>query len=624
MGQEGTDINQNEDDSAVNQLEEQSQESASEPGTPEQKTLRKYTGRTQPQPSVQSIRGHEGSAETGALPMSTYFPGMENNIQKGYYSGSMVGSNPIYAPSGLYPFGMIDAHRQALARAADQKVAEQDAWAQKMADATKAPTTKRKAVQEAMQNDFYKGISDYKAKFMKENPDFQGDINKALMRDQGFNQYLSDQHTRFEMEDQGVDTYAKNQAEAAKSGKIMFAPQKQVMADFMSGKVDSMMASTDPAEREKSKAIHAEIMNQQVMNDPQKVLEDFKKSNDPDDIESLQGISPKSTYDLITTGSTKGIKNPAAAQRMVAGLGQLYDTEYGGRENQTGINKQQFIAEGLNQYGTTKKITVQTPSNQKNANNDNIEFNPNDLTTAGKVVTAQSKGNALTHPATVEEAVNGVKEGDLVPTMKQKVGANGAPMFDASGDKNPIMEQAYDEPKTYNFSTGAGGLTLTKPLKMSLAEGAHWTNLGDSKGGSFDVQKTSGVKDVTIGDIHPFPVYAGTDKVIPQKKADELIKDHPEQVEYKQFGVSKFNENGSNGKPEEKSALIPFSEMENSINEKDKSGKMVSTMKAAAKAETEKMHQANGIQLVTTQSAYDKLPKGAKYKDSNGTIATKK
>jgi len=77
----------------------------------------------------------------GAMPAIGYdqmFPSASNNINKGSYSGSEVGSIPIYAPGQLVPFGAFDARQRALAGAAQQKVAQEaDIFKQK------APITKR-------------------------------------------------------------------------------------------------------------------------------------------------------------------------------------------------------------------------------------------------------------------------------------------------------------------------------------------------------------------------------------------------------------------------------------------------------------------------------------------------
>ncbi len=332
------------------------------------KLLNQYKGSSTPKINRSNFKPHAEKQD-----FLTYFPSEQNNIQKGSYSGAMIGSNPIYAPSQLMPYGLIDARQKALADAADQKAAENDAFAQRI---LKAPTTKRKAVQQTMQNDFYKGINDYKANFIKDNPRLnENSVYKALGNDPGFNKYLTDQQTRFQMEDEGVNAIAHNQTESEKEGKFMFGQQKQDNADFMSGKIDNMMSSTDPKDRQEAQDAHERIMSQRIMNHPQKVLTDFKAHTEPDDIESLQGISDKGAYDLITTGSTKGIKNPEAALRVTNGLRDLYKQEYAGQERATGMTEDQFVAQGLSQFGTTKKVTVQTASTKDDGTSFHMDEN---------------------------------------------------------------------------------------------------------------------------------------------------------------------------------------------------------------------------------------------------------
>lgn len=563
------------------------------------KALSKFSGNSGPSLSNEYINS---SGETGNLGFQTYFPGELNNIQKGYYSGSIVGSNPITASSALYPMGMVDARKLALARAADQKVANDSAWTDKFMALTKPNISKRDSVNPDIIKNYNAKLGEYVSKFKSDHPDLsEGQAYKAMMQDPELNNHiLPTQAMAEQLENHGVEKVAALHKESETPNRTVFSGDLADAQNFTNGTFAKNIMGFDKDSQETALRGHGRLNESRGYTNPTHAISELSKVIKPDDAKYFSGIAPEEGFKrVMTTTDQHTPEGRAKTAAMDSYNSEGYADAYKRgqiQEKETGIpsnvpSPEQYLQGFMSLLGKKKETTQQIVKDEQNK--DDINFDANNLTTAGKVITAQSKGNALTHAATKDEAINGIKEGDLIPTMKQKIGLNGAPMFDASGDKNPIMEPAFEEPKTYNFSTGAGGLTLTKPLKVSLGEGAHWTNLGDSKGGNFDVQKTGGVKDVTVGDIHPFPVYAGTNKVIPQKRADELIKDHPEQVEYRQFGVSKFNENGSNGKPEEKSALIPFDELENSINEKDRSKKMVSTMKAAAQAETEKIHQGS-------------------------------
>lgn len=316
--------------------------------------ISKFTGTRTPQPTVEGIM----SAGTyGPQAYSTYFPSMQNEIQHGTYSGSIVGSNPIYAPSALYPFGLIDARKQAIARAADAKVAEQDKWSQKMMDIG-APKTKRTPVQSSITKNFYEGIKEFVGKASRENPNV--DPNKAVLQNPEFQKYLDDWRDVAAHEDSGVDSIAAFTKEAESGDKAVFGPQKEVMNDFQNNQILRRLTSTDPEIRAQAKQEMAQVRGLKAMRDPQKVMEEGVKALQSDVSESV-GTDPQGLYDMIT--STKVTSVPQ--QRIQNYVRHVYDTEYGGNEAQTGFDFNTFAKGFASQFGRKVEKQVQTASTKE-------------------------------------------------------------------------------------------------------------------------------------------------------------------------------------------------------------------------------------------------------------------
>ena len=89
----------------------------------------------------------------GALPESTYHPGLHDNVAVGNYSGSIVGSNTLFAPGGaLVPIGIMDARDAALQKAALQKQKDVDDFRKKY---QKAPTSKLTNINEGLTKEYF-------------------------------------------------------------------------------------------------------------------------------------------------------------------------------------------------------------------------------------------------------------------------------------------------------------------------------------------------------------------------------------------------------------------------------------------------------------------------------------
>ena len=87
---------------------------------------------------------------TGALPESTYYPGINDPILKGMSSSKTLGSQPIFVRSGGYfPFGVLDARKKALQDAATERAKQLRAF-----DLPKKPLTKDPRFQETLNQNF--------------------------------------------------------------------------------------------------------------------------------------------------------------------------------------------------------------------------------------------------------------------------------------------------------------------------------------------------------------------------------------------------------------------------------------------------------------------------------------
>lgn len=330
------------------------------------------TGATNPQISTQQIGAPQNDYEkriaaeqaqnSSASPVQdfyTYYPSMKNDVLKGMSLGPMTGSHGNYAPSGLYPYGLIDARQNALKSAADKKAAEMDAYRNKI-QANKAPVTKRTNVQGQITQDFYKGMNEFVDKARKDNPN--ADPYKSTYNNPEFHSWLQAQNDRVANETAGVESAAKFSANAEKAGNTVFQPQQEFLKKYLSGESEKLISSTDPKEREEGWSQMQKLHNLQAMPSVETVTKQIKDTFEPDDIESLQGISHQGLYDMVTTGSTKGVKTPAAAARLKDYLHNVYESTYAGREDQTGFNEDKFIKQATGIFGTTTKKTVQTVS----------------------------------------------------------------------------------------------------------------------------------------------------------------------------------------------------------------------------------------------------------------------
>lgn len=326
--------------------------------------LSQYSGNSNPQLYAQNFetpandyesqlrgdaQGYAGA--TGPQAFSTYYPSMENNIQKGYYSGNMIGSNPIYAPATLYPYGMVDARRKALKDAADRKVAEMDAFKNKIQSA-KAPTTQHKAVQPQITEAFYSGLNDWIKKSKNDNPN--QDPYKALWGNPGFQQWMQNLNDVAGMEDQAVKHVADIE-DASEKGEYALTPEIQRrLSDFKTGKHGLLTASMNPEHSEEAR----KILSLGPVKDALKMAKLTSEHLESDVTEGGPSISSQGLYDILTT---KKVTKPND-QRIKDAVDYAWKSLYGGREDLVGLSKNEFYKLVAANHGKKVETDVKTVS----------------------------------------------------------------------------------------------------------------------------------------------------------------------------------------------------------------------------------------------------------------------
>lgn len=556
------------------------------PINPHAEMLSALTGSNRPEISTQQIRNPKNTEERAAKedyhrktlsanpvqPFDVYYPGETQNILKGTYSGSVVGSNPLFAPTGLYPYGLIDARQSALQAAADQKASEMDAFRSKIL--TQRPTTTRTNVQPQITQDFYKGINDFAE---KHNGDY-----KAVYQDPEFQKWFADQNDRVANETAGVNSLAKFHTETEKPGFIKFAPQQQFEQQYLSGEAEKLISSTDPEDRAKGWQQMKMLHNLKSFEDPQKVVEEVVTKFQPDDIEKLNGVSKQELYDMITTKETKGTKNPEAFKRLNDHLDELYDQKYGDENKwQTGMGRDQFKKLAISQFGNTEKVTIQTPSTRE-AGGEEFKMDESSLSKDPIAI--------MSHVGTEKGTGSfGLMNSYGIPAKSQKE-------FEM-----PVPHNAKDISGTIVQNKTTGNVTA-KVAQVGNAIVVH-------KNGSVDNGKLIDPKD-----IDTFKKNGFTFTVEPKAS----------------ITVQGYDNKGHKDDAKNGTIAVGLSSIENNVTQYNRDGSYKSGVNAPllerlAKEQEDKLNstQKSERTKVTTKAQYDALPVGTPYIDSKGNNATK-
>jgi hypothetical protein len=169
------------------------------------------------------------AAPDAPLAMSTYFPGATNNIVKGGYSGSEVGSISAYAPSTLFPVGILDARDAALKGAASRKAKAIDDF-QKLYG--KSPETKRVAVQGELDKTYYSGLQQW---IGNAKATYGSNWATALQADTKFQTWNQDMRTVARYEDGIVDFLADLDKKEADPLFVTSGQTKLMKSQFLAG-----------------------------------------------------------------------------------------------------------------------------------------------------------------------------------------------------------------------------------------------------------------------------------------------------------------------------------------------------------------------------------------------------
>jgi len=316
---------------------------------------RKYNYKATMNPEQQRILAQQKKYE-GALPELSYgtmFPSANTPILKGTYGGSVVGNVPLFAPSMLTPFGVLDAKQRAIQDAAANKAKEIDAFYKLAAP----PQTKRVAVQGELNDEFYRGLTTWQDNAKAAYGD---NWTTALRNDVGFNGWLNSMGTVAKYEDQIVDQVAHLQEVNDSPDLVVSQDALDAGAAFMNG-VGGMSNPMDPAGHN----IGSLLMASQGQTNLDVAVNDAvtKFSNDPSGTVFKAG--EESTYNVYNETTKKGMTEE---QVKVMANGILID-QYGGRE---GMFTLKMIEDRIRALfpRVTKTTLAGTPSTREPASSD--------------------------------------------------------------------------------------------------------------------------------------------------------------------------------------------------------------------------------------------------------------
>lgn len=367
--------------------------------------LSKYQGSDRPSPTVNDILAPQNDYEqqarneaarssgvTGPQAFSTYYPSMENNIQKGYYSGSMIGSNPLFAPASLFPYGLVDARQQALKAAADKKVAEMDAYKKKIQDiSNKPPSTKHSSVNPYIKKKFYDGLNDWIVKAKKENPN--SDPYQWLNQNPDFHKWMQGVNDLAKYEDQGADAVAKYE-EAVSKGEIDDTPQnRKKLESWYRG--DHIDGAFSPNGFDDLGAYN--VLDLPKIRNVNKLAEEVGKSLPKDVIEGLPSITKGDDYDTIITKTKKAVNGTKALDAIKL----AYETNYAGKTGAPDLEK--FTKAVLSRVGEENTVDVKTASKHEDKSGLGFIMTAKDLkdgeteivSTAGGTYGHDEQGNVI-------------------------------------------------------------------------------------------------------------------------------------------------------------------------------------------------------------------------------------
>lgn len=518
---------------------------------------------------------------------STYFPSADIPINKGSYSGSIVGNVPIFAPSELVPYGVFDARQQALKDAAAAKAKELDDFNKMFAV---APETSRKAVQQQLQSGYYDWLNKWEGIGKQRYGD---DWTKYLKGDTQFLKEQQSWQTLAQYNTQLVDQVAEMNA-LIKTGDFNASPETLRSRNAVLSGVDGLAKPGDP----NAGALSQNVLRFTLDYDLDKAVNTELDKLIQDTYESYPGISSQGIYDLLTSTKTTGT-NKNKVQML---SDSLYATRYAGSDYITPEMIQRNIEAKL---GKKVERKFETQANQfSNAGGAADVYTDNDIEETSQFnTTAAVEGEGETY--SVDENGKTI----LVP---------------ASNDRTEAV-------------TSYAGVSFKKPIVTTTAKGETMTDLATGS-----PVKTTGSETISWGETKVVPTYRNPDTgaiIVLTDKQMETPWKLPANVEYRTMAIGKYKEpkiDASTGAVigvNDVTVAKPASELENAlVSQRAADGKIIrgipldkQDQRAAQLNQEKKLGSFAGQQSAgqTTQSApqyvQTKIVGGVTYgQDNNG------
>lgn len=250
---------------------------------------------------------------------STYFPS-DQPIQKGTYSGSIVGSVPIFAPSRLTPYGVFDARQQALQNAAAAKAKEIDDFYAKFG---KSPETDRKAVQDQLDEGYYNWLGSWVA-IGKER--YGKNFAKMLQSDTQFLKEQQSWNTVAQYNSQLVEETARINADI-KTGNFIASPELMESMNYVMAGIDGLQQPGNA----KSADLSNNVLKMSTYYDLDKAVNESLDGLIQDVYQTHPGATPNGIYDILTSTTTTETDDSKLRERAKL----LKSTRYAGAENIT-------------------------------------------------------------------------------------------------------------------------------------------------------------------------------------------------------------------------------------------------------------------------------------------------
>lgn len=250
---------------------------------------------------------------------STYFPS-DQPIQKGTYSGSIVGSVPIFAPSRLTPYGVFDARQQALKDAAAAKAKEIDDFYAKFG---KSPETDRKAVQDQLDEGYYNWLGSWVA-IGKER--YGKNFAKMLQSDTQFLKEQQSWNTVAQYNSQLVEETARINADI-KTGNFIASPELMESMNYVMAGIDGLQQPGNA----KSADLSNNVLKMSTYYDLDKAVNESLDGLIQDVYQTHPGATPNGIYDILTSTTTTETDDSKLRERAKL----LKRTRYAGAENIT-------------------------------------------------------------------------------------------------------------------------------------------------------------------------------------------------------------------------------------------------------------------------------------------------